>query len=120
MVEKDAVSRDFKKQVLGYGLTTAEIVYRRPDRHWLLPAHTSLTTFLDGPVMSDTAQTGENFQLQNCSMGQSKRPTCPESGGLSGHTAEDRQSAKRDESEVSRRRLVSGPMLAAASVGRRT
>ena len=61
MIEKDAVSRDFKKQVLGYGLTTAEIVYRRPDRHWLLPA--SLTTFLDGPVMSDTAQ------------------TCPECGG---------------------------------------
>jgi len=34
MVEKDAVSKDFSKQVLGYGLTTAEIVYRRPDRHW--------------------------------------------------------------------------------------
>jgi len=25
MVEKDAVSKDFRKQVLGYGLTTAEI-----------------------------------------------------------------------------------------------
>jgi uncharacterized protein Usg len=36
MVEKDAVSKDVKKQVLGYGLTAAEIVYRRPDRHWLL------------------------------------------------------------------------------------
>ena len=36
MVEKDAVSKDFRKQVLGYGLTTAEIVYRRPDRRWLL------------------------------------------------------------------------------------
>ena len=32
MVEKDAVSKDFRKQILGYGLTTAEIVYRRPDR----------------------------------------------------------------------------------------
>jgi uncharacterized protein Usg len=30
------VSKDFRKQVLGYGLTTAEIVYRRPDRYWLL------------------------------------------------------------------------------------
>ena len=39
MVEKDAGSKDFKKQVLGYGLTTAEIVYRRPDRHWLLQAY---------------------------------------------------------------------------------
>ena len=33
MVEKDAVSKDFRKQVLGYGLTTAEIVYRRPASH---------------------------------------------------------------------------------------
>jgi hypothetical protein len=33
MFEKEAVSKDFRKQVLGYGLTTAEIVYRRPDRH---------------------------------------------------------------------------------------
>jgi hypothetical protein len=35
MVSKGEVSNDFRKQVLGYGLTTAEIVYRRPDRHWL-------------------------------------------------------------------------------------
>jgi uncharacterized protein Usg len=34
MVEKDAVSKDFKKQVSGYGLTTAEIVYR-----WLLQTY---------------------------------------------------------------------------------
>ena len=39
MVRKDAVSKDFRKQVLGYGLTTAEIVYRRPDRHWLLQTY---------------------------------------------------------------------------------
>ena len=39
MVEKDAVSKDFRKQVIGYGLTTAEIVYRRPDRHWLLQTY---------------------------------------------------------------------------------
>jgi uncharacterized protein Usg len=39
MVEKDAVSKDFSKQVLDYGLTTAEIVYRRPDRHWLLQTY---------------------------------------------------------------------------------
>ncbi|SHH41286.1 Usg protein (tryptophan operon, function unknown) [Bradyrhizobium erythrophlei] len=32
-------SKDFSKQVLGYGLTTAEIVYRRPDRHWLLQTY---------------------------------------------------------------------------------
>jgi uncharacterized protein Usg len=39
MVKKDAVSKDFRKQVLGYGLTTAEIVYRRLDRHWLLQSY---------------------------------------------------------------------------------
>ena len=39
MVKKDEVSKNFSKQVLGYGLTTAEIVYRRPDRHWLLQSY---------------------------------------------------------------------------------
>jgi uncharacterized protein Usg len=33
------VSDDFRKQVLGYGLTTAEILYRRPDRKWLLQSY---------------------------------------------------------------------------------
>jgi uncharacterized protein Usg len=33
------VSEGFRKQLLGYGLTTAEIVYRRPDRHWLLQTY---------------------------------------------------------------------------------
>ena len=39
MISKGEVSNDFRKQVLGYGLTTAEIVYRRPDRHWLLQTY---------------------------------------------------------------------------------
>jgi uncharacterized protein Usg len=40
MVSKGGeVSEDFRKQVLGYGLTTAEILYRRPDRHWLLQSY---------------------------------------------------------------------------------
>ena len=33
------VSADFKKQLEGYGLTTAEILYRRPDHHWLLQSY---------------------------------------------------------------------------------
>ncbi|MBV8793209.1 MAG: usg protein [Pseudolabrys sp.] len=33
------VSSEFVKQVAGYGLTTAEILYRRPDHHWLLQAY---------------------------------------------------------------------------------
>ena len=33
------VSSDFQKQVAGYGLTTAEILYRRPDHNWLLQTY---------------------------------------------------------------------------------
>ena len=29
-------SKDFKRQMSGYGLTTAQILYRRPDHQWLL------------------------------------------------------------------------------------
>jgi uncharacterized protein Usg len=30
------VSQDFARQMAGYGLTTAQLLYRRPDRPWLL------------------------------------------------------------------------------------
>ena len=33
------VSRDFKRQLEGYGLTTAQIHYRRPDHPWLLQTY---------------------------------------------------------------------------------
>jgi len=33
------VSKDFVKQLSGYGLTTAEILYRRPDQRWLLQSY---------------------------------------------------------------------------------
>ena len=33
------VSTDFNKQLSGYGLTTAEILYRRPDHQWLLQSY---------------------------------------------------------------------------------
>ena len=33
------VSKDFKRQLEGYGLATAEILYRRPDHPWLLQAY---------------------------------------------------------------------------------
>jgi uncharacterized protein Usg len=32
-------SKEFERQLQGYGLTTAEIVYRRPDRKWLLQSY---------------------------------------------------------------------------------
>jgi uncharacterized protein Usg len=33
------VSADFAKQIEGYGLTTAHILYRRPDHRWLLQSY---------------------------------------------------------------------------------
>ena len=33
------VSKDFRRQLEGYGLATAEILYRRPDHPWLLQSY---------------------------------------------------------------------------------
>ena len=33
------VSQDFRRQLQGYGLTTANILYRRPDHPWLLQTY---------------------------------------------------------------------------------
>ena len=39
MTSKSLVSKDFQRQMGGYGLTTAEILYRRPDHPWLLQTY---------------------------------------------------------------------------------
>ena len=39
MPSRSLPSEDFRKQVNGYGLTTAEILYRRPDHPWLLQTY---------------------------------------------------------------------------------
>jgi uncharacterized protein Usg len=39
MVSQGFASEDFRKQVAGFGLTTAHILYRRPDHHWLLQSY---------------------------------------------------------------------------------
>ena len=39
MPSRSLPSKDFTKQVNGYGLTTAEILYRRPDHPWLLQTY---------------------------------------------------------------------------------
>src|SRR3954449_3274072 len=72
MVSRVGVSDDFRKQVLGYGLTTAQILYRMPDHPSLLqtyvwqnydlfPKFPALKDFLafweaklDGPLYSVT------------------------------------------------------------------
>ena len=36
LASKNSASKDFQRQMVGYGLTTAQILYRRPDHQWLL------------------------------------------------------------------------------------
>jgi uncharacterized protein Usg len=80
MAEKDAVSKDFRKQVLGYGLTTAQILYRMPDHPSLLqtyvwqdydlfPTFPALKDFLafwekslEGPLFAVTRRAFETHQ----------------------------------------------------------
>jgi uncharacterized protein Usg len=37
--QQGRVSDDFRRQLQGYGLTTANILYRRPDHPWLLQTY---------------------------------------------------------------------------------
>src|SRR4029079_9602564 len=39
MTSTPLASKDFKRQLGGYGLTTAQILYRRPDHQWLLQTY---------------------------------------------------------------------------------
>src|SRR6186713_3161748 len=39
VVSKNSASKDFQRQMIGYGLTTAQILYRRPDHRWLLQTY---------------------------------------------------------------------------------
>jgi uncharacterized protein Usg len=38
-VSQSSCSKDFRQQLEGYGLTTANILYRRPDHPWLLQSY---------------------------------------------------------------------------------
>lgn len=55
VVCQGVVSEDFKKQLAGYGLTTAEILYRRPDHHWLLQSYVwqNYDLFPNFPALKD-------------------------------------------------------------------
>ena len=55
MVSRVGVSEDFRKQVLGYGLTTAEILYRMPDHRSLLQTYVwqSYDLFPKFPALQD-------------------------------------------------------------------
>ena len=39
MVSQGSCCKDFRRQLEGYGLTTANILYRRPDHPWLLQSY---------------------------------------------------------------------------------
>ena len=39
LTPRNGASAEFKKQLGGYGLTTAQILYRRPDHQWLLQTY---------------------------------------------------------------------------------
>jgi uncharacterized protein Usg len=58
MVSRVGVSEDFRKQVLGYGLTTAEILYRMPDHPSLLQTYVwqNYDLFPKFPALSDFLQ----------------------------------------------------------------
>ncbi|QOZ44366.1 protein usg [Bradyrhizobium sp. CCBAU 53340] len=49
------VSEDFRKQMLGYGLTTAQILYRMPDHPSLLQTYVwqNYDTFPKFPALTD-------------------------------------------------------------------
>ena len=76
MVEKDAVSKDFRKQVLGYGLTTAEIVFRRPDRHWLLQTYVwqDYDLFPNFPALKISSRSGKQSSKARCLRSPSRTP----------------------------------------------
>ncbi|MGD9838763.1 MAG: usg protein [Afipia sp.] len=54
-VPQGNVSEDFKRQLAGYGLTTAEILYRRPDHRWLLQSYVwqNYDLFPNFPALKD-------------------------------------------------------------------
>jgi len=49
---------DFEKQLAGYGLTTARILYRRPDYRWLLQTYVwqNYDLFPDFPALNKFLQ----------------------------------------------------------------
>jgi len=62
------ISQDFQKQVRGYGLTTAQILYRRPDHPWLLQTYVWQATISAPNFPSYTAfwNSGRNRSKVSC------------------------------------------------------
>jgi uncharacterized protein Usg len=57
-------SQDFRRQLAGYGLTTANILYRRPDHPWLLQAY----VWQDYDVWPDFPELHRFLDFWQCSL----------------------------------------------------
>jgi uncharacterized protein Usg len=55
LISRNGASAEFKKQLGGYGLTTAQILYRRPDHQWLLQTYVwqNYDLFPNFPALKD-------------------------------------------------------------------
>jgi len=54
-MENHMISESCRRQLAGFGLTTAHILYRRPDRPWLLQSYVwqEYDTWPDFPILRD-------------------------------------------------------------------
>ena len=61
-------TQDFQKQVEGYGLTTANILYRRPDHPWLLQSYVwqNYDLYPDFPELLGFWSFGKNLSKVSC------------------------------------------------------
>src|SRR5260370_7058906 len=55
VMENHMISESCRRQLAGFGLTTAHILYRRPDRPWLLQSYVwqEYDTWPDFPILRD-------------------------------------------------------------------
>ena len=77
MVSRVGVSEDFRKQVLGYGLTTAQILYRMPDHPSLLQTYVwqNYDLFPKFPALQDFSRSGSRSWRDRCSRSRSRIPS---------------------------------------------
>ena len=69
-------TQDFQKQVEGYGLTTANILYRRPEHPWLLQSYVwqNYDLYPDFPELQRFWSFGKNLSNGACIRSRSRIP----------------------------------------------
>jgi uncharacterized protein Usg len=70
-------TQDFQKQVDGYGLTTANILYRRPDHPWLLQSYVwqNYDLYPDFPELQSFLEFWQNLSKVSCMRSRLRVPT---------------------------------------------